>query len=148
MQMVRQQVAIQVSLVTDNVDYVKPEQLVSYEIGYKGLFTQNFIVDLNVYYTSYSDFIGGDDVAAKFQTTHQGTTFAPGTIYSPYRNSTEDVTSTGIGLGLTYNFGKGYSITEIITMLLLIPNNPMAVPSVRALIPLKINSVSALEIES
>jgi iron complex outermembrane receptor protein len=97
-------------LVTDDVDYVKPEQLVSYEIGYKGLFTQNFIVDLNVYYSSYSDFIGGDDVAAKFQTTHQGVNFAPGTIYSPYRNSKEDVTSTGVGLGLTYNFGKGYSV--------------------------------------
>src|SRR5690606_28412623 len=98
-------------LVTDNVDYVKPEQLVSYEIGYKGLISQNFIVDLNVYYTSYTDFIGGDDVAAKFQTVHQDSTFAPGTIYSPYRNSSEDVTSTGVGLGLTYNLGKGYSIT-------------------------------------
>ena len=97
-------------LVTDNVEYVKPEQLVSYEIGYKGLFAQNFIVDFNLYYTSYSNFIGGDDVAAKFQTTHQGTTYAPGTIYSPYRNSPDDVTSTGAGLGLTYNFGKGYSI--------------------------------------
>jgi iron complex outermembrane receptor protein len=98
-------------LVTDNVDYVKPERLVSYEIGYKGLFSQNFIMDLNLYYTSYRDFIGGDDVAAKFQTVHQGTTYVPGTIYSPYRNSPEDVTSTGIGVGLTYNFGKGYSIT-------------------------------------
>jgi iron complex outermembrane recepter protein len=98
-------------LVTDDVDYVKPEQLVSYEIGYKGLISQNFIVDFNIYYTSYTDFIGGDDVAAKFQTVHQGTTYAPGTIYSPYRNSPEDVTSTGIGLGLTYNVGKGYSIS-------------------------------------
>lgn len=98
-------------LVTDNVDYVKPEQLVSYEIGYKGLFSENFIVDLNLYYTSYTDFIGGDDVAAKFQTVHQGTTYAPGTIYSPYRNSPEDVTSTGVGVGLTYNLPKGYFVT-------------------------------------
>ena len=98
-------------LVTDNVDYVKPEQLVSYEIGYKGLLSQNFIVDFNIYYTSYKDFIGGDDVAAKFATVHQGETAPPGTIYSPYRNSPEDVTSTGVGLGLTYNVGKGYSIT-------------------------------------
>ena len=98
-------------LVTDDVDYVKPERLSSYEIGYKGLFSENFIVDLNVYYTSYKDFIGGDDVAAKFQTVHQGTTYAPGTIYSPYRNASEDVTSTGIGVGLTYNFGRGYFAT-------------------------------------
>src|SRR5690606_27262261 len=79
-------------LVTDYVEYVKPEQLVSYELGYKGLITENFIVDANVYYTSYKDFIGGDDVAAKFATVHQGRTFVPGTIYSPYRNSPEDVT--------------------------------------------------------
>ncbi|HET6540085.1 MAG TPA: TonB-dependent receptor [Chryseolinea sp.] len=97
-------------LVQDYVEYVKPERLESYELGYKGLLSQNFIVDLNFYYTSYTDFIGGDDVAAKFQTVHQGTTYAPGKIYSPYRNSPEDVTSTGIGLGLTYNFGKGYSV--------------------------------------
>ena len=98
-------------LVTDDVDYVKPERLSSYEIGYKGLFSENFIVDLNLYYTSYKDFIGGDDVAAKFQTVHQGTTYAPGTIYSPYRNASEDVTSTGIGVGLTYNFPRGYFAT-------------------------------------
>jgi outer membrane receptor protein involved in Fe transport len=98
-------------LATDNVDYVKPERLSSYEIGYKGLFSENFIVDLNVYYTSYKDFIGGDDVAAKFGTVHQGTTYAPGTIYSPYRNASEDVTSTGIGLGLTYNFARGFFAT-------------------------------------
>ena len=97
-------------LVEDYVEYVAPERLVSYEIGYKGLLSENFIIDLNAYYTSYQDFIGGDDVAAKFQTVHQGTTYAPGTIYSPYRNSPEDVTSTGVGLGLTYNVGKGYSI--------------------------------------
>ena len=40
-------------------------------MGYKGLLSQNFIVDLNFYYTSYTDFIGGDDVAAKFKTVHQ-----------------------------------------------------------------------------
>ena len=98
-------------LVTDDVDYVKPERLSSYEIGYKGLFSENFIVDVNLYYTSYKDFIGGDDVAAKFATVHQGTTYAPGTIYSPYRNASEDVTSTGVGVGLTYNFGRGYFTT-------------------------------------
>ena len=58
-------------LVEDYVEYVKPERLESYELGYKGLLSQNFIVDLNFYYTSYTDFIGGDDVAAKFKTVHQ-----------------------------------------------------------------------------
>jgi hypothetical protein len=80
-------------------------------LGYKGLISQNFIVDLNYYYTSYTDFIGGDDVAGKIPNRSSGSNSTlPGRFYSPYRNSPEDVTSNGIGLGLTYNFGKGYSI--------------------------------------
>jgi iron complex outermembrane receptor protein len=98
-------------LVTDNVDYVKPEQLNSFEVGYKGIFNNIFLVDLNGYYTRYKDFIGGDDIASKAPTTHQGEVVPAGTIFSPYRNSPEEVTSYGIGLGLTYNLLKGYQLT-------------------------------------
>ena len=98
-------------LIEDYVEYVKPERLVSYEIGYKGIFNNIFMVDLNGYYTAYNDFIGGDDVAAKRATTHQGETVPAGTIFSPYRNIPGEVTSYGIGLGLTYNFLKGYQLT-------------------------------------
>jgi iron complex outermembrane recepter protein len=98
-------------LVTDYVEYVKPEQLKSFEVGYKGIFANQFLVDLNGYYTMYTNFIGGDDVASKAPTTHEGGTIPAGTIFSPYRNLPEDVTSMGIGVGLTYNFLKGYQIT-------------------------------------
>jgi iron complex outermembrane receptor protein len=98
-------------LVTDYVEYVKPEQLNSFEVGYKGIFNNIFLVDLNGYYTRYKDFIGGDDIASKAPTTHQGEAIPAGTIFSPYRNSPEEVTSYGIGLGLTYNFLKGYQVT-------------------------------------
>jgi len=100
-------------LVTDYVEYVKPEQLKSFEIGYKGLFggKKNFLVDLNYYYTTYTDFIGGDDVAVKNATTHQGEPIPAGTIFSPYRNSPDDVTSYGIGLGLSYNTSSKIAFT-------------------------------------
>jgi iron complex outermembrane recepter protein len=98
-------------LVTDYVEYVRPERLSSYEIGYKGLAGTNFLIDLNAYYTIYKDFIGGDDVVSKLPTTHQGETIEAGTIFSPYRNESEQVTSSGVGVGLTYNFLKGYSIS-------------------------------------
>jgi outer membrane receptor protein involved in Fe transport len=97
-------------LVEDYVEYVKPEQLTAYEIGYKGLFSNVFLLDVNGYYTSYTDFIGGDDVASKRQTSHQGESVPAGTIFSPYRNSPVDVTSMGIGVGLTYTFLKGYTV--------------------------------------
>ena len=97
-------------LVEDYVEYVKPEQLKAFEFGYKGLIGGNFLIDLNYYYTAYTNFLGGDDVAAKRATTHQGLPVAAGTIFSPYRNSDEDVTSSGIGLGLTYTI-RNYTIT-------------------------------------
>jgi outer membrane receptor protein involved in Fe transport len=97
-------------LVEDYVEYVKPEQLVSYEIGYKGIFSNVFLLDLNAYYTSYTDFIGGSDVAAKRATSHQGNTLNAGTIFSPYRNLDQDVTSYGVGVGVTYSFLKGYAL--------------------------------------
>jgi iron complex outermembrane recepter protein len=97
-------------LVEDYVEYVKPEQLKSFEVGYKGIFSNVFLLDLNAYYTAYTDFIGGDDVAAKRATSHQGNTLPAGTIFSPYRNLDQDVTSYGVGLGITYSFLKGYAI--------------------------------------
>lgn len=93
-------------LVEDYVDYVKPEQLKAFEIGYKGLFGNSFLIDLNYYYSAYTDFLGGDDVAVKRATMHQGNVVPAGTIYSPYRNSDEDVTSSGVGLGLTYTIAN------------------------------------------
>lgn len=97
-------------LVEDYVEYVKPERLNSYELGYKGLLGKNFLLDLSGYYTIYQDFIGGDDVVSKLPTEHQQNPIPAGTIFSPYRNESEEVTSKGVGLGLTYNLPKGYSL--------------------------------------
>jgi iron complex outermembrane recepter protein len=98
------------ALVDTNVPYVQPEQLTAYEIGYKGLFTQSVLVDLNVYYNLYNDLMGTDFVASKGPSMHQGTTLPAGTIFSLYSNSPEQVTSYGVGVGLTYNLPKGYAV--------------------------------------
>lgn len=92
------------------IPYVGPERLRSFEIGYKGIFSDIVLIDLNAYWTSYSDFIGGDDYALKSPTEHQGKKVPAGTIYTPYVNFPEDVTSFGICLGLTYNLPRGYSV--------------------------------------
>lgn len=105
-------------LVEANIPYVQPEQLKSFEIGYKGLFSQTVLIDLNAYYTNYTDFIGGEIVAIKKETTHQGVVVPAGTpgatvagsLYSPYANKKDDVQSYGVGLGLTYNLPKGFSV--------------------------------------
>ncbi|MBX2962696.1 MAG: TonB-dependent receptor [Cyclobacteriaceae bacterium] len=97
-------------LVTANIPYVQPERLSSFEVGYKGLYSNNLLVDLNAYYTKYTDFIGGEIVASKLPTSHQGNTINPGTLFSLYSNNPETIDSYGVGLGLTYNLSKGYSI--------------------------------------
>jgi iron complex outermembrane receptor protein len=98
-------------LVTTDVPYVQPEQLKAFEVGYKGLFQNKILVDLNGYYNIYNDFIGTDFVASKAQSVHQGTTLNTGTIFSLYSNAPNEITSYGVGLGLTYNLPKGYTLT-------------------------------------
>ena len=92
------------------VPYVGPERLESFEVGYKGIFSNNFLIDLNGYYTSYRDFIGGQDYVLKEATTHQGEPVPAGTIYSSYENLPADVTSLGVGLGFTYNLPSNFSL--------------------------------------
>lgn len=98
-------------LETAYVDYVKPEKLIAYEIGYKGIISNNFMLDINGYYSSYTDFIGGELIASKLPTSHRGDPINPGSIFSPYVNSASEVTSVGAGIGFTYNFYKGYTLT-------------------------------------
>jgi outer membrane receptor protein involved in Fe transport len=92
------------------VPYIGPEQLRSFEIGYKGIFSNTFMIDLNAYHTSYTDFIGGEDYVLKEDTQHQGEVVPRGTVYSAYVNFPEDVTSLGVGLGLTYNLPSNFTL--------------------------------------
>jgi len=97
-------------LVTADIPYVQPEQLKSFEVGYKGVFSKKLLVDLNAYYTAYENFIGGQIVAVKAPTTHQGKPVDAGSLYSLYNNSLETVTSLGAGLGLTYSLPRNFTL--------------------------------------
>jgi outer membrane receptor protein involved in Fe transport len=94
-----------------NLQYVKPEQLWSYEVGYKGVIAASLLVDLNYYYSSYNNFLGQQLVVSKAPTTHQGQTIGAGTVWYPYTNSPYTLTSQGIGLGLTYNLPRNFVVT-------------------------------------
>jgi outer membrane receptor protein involved in Fe transport len=93
-----------------NVPYVQPEQLRSFELGYKGLAFSKLLIDLNGYYTSYTNFLGSQIVAAKLPTTHQGVVSAPGRLFSLYNNSPQEIKSYGVGLGLTYSLPKNFIV--------------------------------------
>jgi iron complex outermembrane recepter protein len=95
-------------LVKTNVPYVKAEQLKALEVGYKGLFNSKFLLDLNGYYNIYNDLLGSDLVASDHEITHRGIARPAGTVFSLYSNAPDEITSYGIGLGLSYNLPKGY----------------------------------------
>ena len=98
-------------LVTADIPYVQPEKLKSVELGYKGVFNQVLMIDINGYYTSYQDFIGGQIVAVKKATSHQGKTVPAGSLYSVYNNSLESVTSLGAGIGFTYSLPRNFTLS-------------------------------------
>ena len=53
-----------------NVNYVKPEQVKAFELGYRS-FISDVSVDINGYYNIYNDFIGNLNVVAPFYGTAQ-----------------------------------------------------------------------------
>ncbi|MFZ1808206.1 MAG: TonB-dependent receptor [Cyclobacteriaceae bacterium] len=97
-------------LVTADIPYVAPERLSAYELGYKGVFNNKVLIDLNGYYTEYNDFIGAQIVAAKTGTSHQGNPLPAGTLFSLYNNSVEKVKSYGVGLGMTYSLPRNFTV--------------------------------------
>lgn len=45
-----------------NVEFVKPEQVSAFEVGYRGIIFDDFSVDFSAYYNSYKDFIANRTV--------------------------------------------------------------------------------------
>ncbi|GIV36299.1 MAG: membrane protein [Cyclobacteriaceae bacterium] len=98
-------------LETANVPYIKPERLQSVEVGYKGSVNNRLLIDVFGFFNSYKDFIGDQLVYSKNPTTHKGQTVGAGTLWSPYVNSPEKITSWGSGANISYTFLKGYIAT-------------------------------------
>ena len=81
-------------LVRITSEYVKQEEIQSYEIGYRGLIGK-IDVDFNVFHNEYTD----------FSAALPAFSLATQKVYSFYSNSDGKVTSTGMGLGLNYRIG-------------------------------------------
>ena len=106
-------------LVKSNVPYIKPEQSKSFEVGYKGLFSKKFLFDVNYYHSSFTDFLinqvvmrtnspvlGADGKVnpdAAFDVVNSKTQ-----LFQLYTNASDEVTSQGASLGLTYSLPNNY----------------------------------------
>ncbi|MDG1044505.1 MAG: TonB-dependent receptor, partial [Flavobacteriaceae bacterium] len=94
-------------LKVSNPDLVKPEQVTSVELGYRGKIG-NVTLDMSAYYNQYSDFISGESVIAPFygKVGDNGLSVAAIAagdyqVYQAYTNSPVDVNSYGASGMLT-----------------------------------------------
>jgi iron complex outermembrane recepter protein len=113
-------------LVKSNVAYIKPEQVKSFEIGYKGLFAKKILFDINYYNSQYKDFlinqvvmapnspVLGADGKPNFAAASDILS-AKTQLYQMYTNAADKVAIQGIGLGLGYVLPKNYRIDANVT---------------------------------
>ncbi|MFV5687226.1 TonB-dependent receptor [Flavobacterium sp. ZT3R25] len=110
-----------------NVNYVKPEQVKAFEIGYRS-FIENVSIDINGYYNIYNDFIGNLNVVAPFYGTAAD---SPNPLAGPtdsgaqslhalqngnyrayqlYTNTDIEIKSLGFGLGLSKKVYRNFEV--------------------------------------
>ena len=104
-------------LQVSNPDLVKPEQVTSMEVGYRGKIG-NVTLDMSAYYNQYSDFISGENVIAPFygKVGDNGLSVAAIAagdyqVYQAYTNSPIDVNSYGASGMLTAKVLKKFDFT-------------------------------------
>jgi outer membrane receptor protein involved in Fe transport len=108
-------------LVKSDVDYIKPEQVKAFEIGYKGLIANNLVVDVNYYFSSYNDFLLNQvvmqpqsPVLANDGTINPDAAFdllnGNSHLFQLYTNASDRVTAQGATAGITCLLPKGYTL--------------------------------------
>lgn len=98
-----------------SIDYVEPEELTAFEIGYKGIIADQLLIDFNYYHNNYKNFIANRPVLSAGPVERRGqvlTNVVGGfnILMNPYVNVRNDVNSDGLGLGMTWNIGRGYTV--------------------------------------
>lgn len=115
-----------------NSNLVQPEQVSSFEVGYRGKIGK-IILDGSIYYNQFKDFIYNETVSSPFygdveltETLPDGTPLAVAAIvngdsevYQTYTNADEDIVSYGAAIGLSakvfngFDFGLNYTYAKL-----------------------------------
>ncbi|MFH6767560.1 TonB-dependent receptor [Gaetbulibacter aquiaggeris] len=100
-----------------NPDLVKPEQVTSGEIGYRGKF-KNLTVDFSAYYNSYKDFISQATVVSPLYGTVGDNSLSVAALangdtqaYNIYTNSLAEVNSYGASIGLSTKVLRDFDLS-------------------------------------
>jgi len=95
---------------------IRPETVNSYELGYRGLVTPKFLIDVYGYYSKYKDFIGRVAVGRGASGNPSN---APVDLASPFTtnnmsfvvNTDNEVNAIGWGASINYQLSKGYELS-------------------------------------
>lgn len=93
-----------------DVDPIVPEKVKTIEAGYRGFFFGHMYVDASYYFSLYDDFIGYQLGVESVFDTVIGFPQNP-TAYRVSANSTNQVTTQGFSIGLSYYFKNKYTVT-------------------------------------
>ena len=122
-----------------NIEFVKPEQVSAFEVGYRGIVYDNISVDVSAYYNAYKDFIanrtvivpnyGNVDFSDITDLTPVGGAPTPNALiaasngdFTPfqlYSNSNADINSYGVAIGVNtkvfgdFDFGINYTYAKL-----------------------------------
>lgn len=117
-----------------NPRVVQPEQVTSFEVGYRGKLDK-LVIDFSTYYNQYQDFLSPENVVAPLYGDVTLQELVPGTqiplalaalnnrdrvVYQAYTNSDADIASYGAALGLTtkvfgdFDLSGSYTFTRLI----------------------------------
>jgi outer membrane receptor protein involved in Fe transport len=106
-------------LVEEELSDFKPERVKSFEIGYKGLFSNRLLVDAYAYFNRFENFIGGQ-VLIQDRNPQAGNPASDlglnllsansRNVFSMPVNRPEIIESWGWALGLDYKLPKNYSV--------------------------------------
>ncbi|MCB0666551.1 MAG: TonB-dependent receptor [Saprospiraceae bacterium] len=113
-------------LVKSSVPYIKPEQIKTFEIGYKGNIQGKLALDINYYFSSYKDFLlnqvviqpqspvltneGSINPEAAFDLVNGNSH-----LFQLYTNAGDQVSAQGISLGVEYLLPNHFLINSNIT---------------------------------
>lgn len=113
-------------LVKSAVPYIKPEQVKTFEIGYKGIIRGKLMLDINYYFSEYKDFLLNQVVIQpQSPVLNSGGTVNPDAafdlvngnshLFQLYTNASDRVSAQGISLGLEYLLPKNFLVTGSFT---------------------------------
>jgi outer membrane receptor protein involved in Fe transport len=94
----------------------KPETMKSFEVGYKGLFNNKFLVDMYAYFGRYENFLGRQIVVQSLSASPTAPFLGPNRVLSIAVNSKDNVRTYGYGVSFDWLLGHNYVLTANASM--------------------------------